>query len=265
MEATGGLERRLAAELIGAGHRVAVVNPRQVRDFARGSGKLAKTDRIDALILARFALQVQPRLAEKTSEKQTELAALVTRRRQLQAMAVAETNRRDAAATSPARHSIDKVLRLLRKEIEQIDSAIARWIASDDQWRGQAERLKSVPGVGPTTSATLVAELPELGKLNRQQVTSLVGVAPFCRDSGKHRGQRSIWGGRASVRSTLYMAALTAYRCNPTIRAFALRLRAAGKPTKVILTACMRKLLVILNTMIRNQTTWKTTVAPQNA
>jgi transposase len=256
LEATGGLERRIAGELIDAGHHVAIVNPRQVRDFARGTGKLAKTDRLDALVLARFAQQVQPRIAEKASEKQVELAALVTRRRQLQSSVVAETNRREMARTSEARKSVDKHLQWLRKEVARIDAAIARLIASDETWRGQAERLKSVPGVGPATSATLVAELPELGRLNRREISALVGLAPYNHDSGKLRGKRSIWGGRISVRSALYMAALTARRCNPIIRAFANRLEHAGKPFKVILTACMRKLLIILNVLIRTSQSW---------
>jgi transposase len=258
LEATGGLERRIAGELIDAGHQVAIVNPRQVRDFARGTGKLAKSDRIDALVLARFAQQVQPRIAEKASEKQVELAALVTRRRQLQSLTVAETNRCETARSSSARKSVEKHLAWLRKEVARIDAAIARLIASDETWRGQAERLKSVPGVGPTTSAMLVAELPELGRLNRREISALVGLAPYNRDSGKLRGKRSIWGGRISVRSALYMAALTARRCNPTIRAFALRLEQAGKPFKVILTACMRKLLIILNAIAKTKQPWTT-------
>lgn len=256
LEATGGLERRIAGELIEAGHRVAIVNPRQVRDFARGIGKLAKTDRIDALVLARFAQQVQPRITEKASEKQTDLAALVVRRRQLQSAAVAESNRREMARTDAARKSVDKHLAWLRKEVVRIDAAIAKLIASDETWRGQAERLQSVPGVGPTTSAMLVAELPELGRLNRRQISALVGLAPYNHDSGKLRGKRSIWGGRLSVRSALYMAALTARRCNPIIRAFALRLEQTGKPFKVILTACMRKLLIILNVLVKNNQLW---------
>jgi transposase len=256
LEATGGLERRLAAELLEAGHKVAIVNPRQVRDFARGTGQLAKTDRLDALLLARFAQQVQPRTVEKTSEQQAELTALVVRRRQLKTMLVAEANRRDAAPTSSARHSIDKLLQWLRKEVQRIDLAIARLIAADDTWRGQAERLQSVPGVGPTTSATLVAELPELGRLNRREISALVGLAPYNHDSGKLRGKRSIWGGRANVRCALYMAALTARRCNPVIRAFADRLQQAGKPFKVILTACMRKLLIILNVLVKKNQSW---------
>ena len=259
LEATGGLERRLAGELIDAGHPVAIVNPRQVRDFARGTGKLAKTDRIDALVLARFAQQVQPRITEKAAEKQVELAALVTRRRQLKALAVAESNRRETARTSAARKSVEKHVEWLRQEVARIDAAIAKLIASDETWRGQVERLKSVPGVGPTTSAMLVAELPELGRLNRREISALVGLAPYNHDSGKLRGKRSIWGGRLSVRSVLYMAALTARRCNPTIRAFALRLQQAGKPFKVILTACMRKLLIILNALTKNNQPWSPT------
>ena len=258
LEATGGLERRVAGELIEAGHQVAVVNPRQVRDFARGQGQLAKTDRIDAFVLARFAQQVQPRTREKTSEKQVELAALVVRRRQLKTMTVSETNRRETAQASRAGRSIDNVLRLLRKETTEIDEAIAKRIASDDTWRDQTQRLKSVPGVGPATSAMLVAELPELGRLNRREISALVGVAPYNHDSGKLRGKRSIWGGRAQVRSALYMATLSARRCNPVIRAFATRLTQAGKPFKVILTACMRKLLISLNAIAKCQQPWST-------
>jgi len=258
LEATGGLERRLAGELIEAGHQVAVVNPRQVRDFARGQGTLAKTDRIDAFVLARFAPQVQPRALEKISEKQAELAALVARRRQLKTMTVSETNRRETTQASRAGRSIDNVLRVLRKETAEIDEAIAKLIASDDTWRDQAQRLKSVPGVGPATSAMLVAELPELGRLNRREISALVGLAPYNHDSGKLRGKRSIWGGRAQVRSALYMATLSACRCNPVIRAFAARLKQAGKPFKVILTACMRKLLIILNAIAKRQQPWAT-------
>lgn len=256
LEATGGLERRIAGELIDAGHQVAIVNPRQVRDFARGTGKIAKTDRIDAWVLARFAQQVQPRIMEKASEKQGELTALVARRRQLLSAAVAESNRRETACSAAARKSVEKHLQWLRKEVARIDAAIARLIASQETWRDQAERLKSVPGVGPATSAMLVAELPELGSLNRREISALVGLAPYNHDSGKLRGKRSIWGGRASVRSALYMAALTARRCNPIIRAFADRLQQAGKPFKVILTACMRKLLIILNAIAKKQQDW---------
>jgi len=256
LEATGGLQRRLVGELIEAGQHVAVVNPRQARDFARATGKLAKSDRIDAAGLARFAQQMKPRTVEKTSDKQAELAALVARRRQLKTMAVAETNRREMARPSKVVKSVDKVLKLLEKEVEQIDAAIAQLIVSDDQWRDQAERLKSVPGVGPATSATLVAELPELGRLNRREISALVGVAPYNHDSGKLRGKRAIWGGRANIRCALYMATLSAQRCNPIIRAFAERLQKAGKPFKVVLIACMRKLLTILNVLAKTNQSW---------
>ena len=256
LEATGGLERRLVGELIEAGQHVAVVNPRQARDFARATGKLAKSDRIDAAGLARFAQQMKPRTAEKTSEKQAELAALVTRRRQLKTMAVAETNRREMARPSKVVKSVDQVLKFLKKEVEQIDAAIAQLITSDDQWRDRAQRYKSVPGIGPATSSTLVAELPELGRLNRREISALVGVAPYNHDSGKLRGKRAIWGGRANIRSALYMATLTAQRCNPIIRAFAERLQKAGKPFKVVLIACMRKLLTILNVLAKTNQSW---------
>lgn len=265
LEATGGYERRLAAELVEAGHPTAIVNPRQVRDFARGIGVLAKNDRLDARVLATYAQHSKLRLVEKRSEKQQELTALVVRRRQLLALQIAESNRLEQTAIKLAAKSIRHVLDLLRKELKKLDAEIARLIAADDDWRNKSELLQTVPGVGPATSASLVAELPELGKLNRQRIASLVGLAPFSRDSGRFRGQRSIWGGRGSVRSALYMAAFNAKRCNPVIRAFAQRLEEAGKRRKVVLTACMRKLLVILNTMVRNQTTWKTTVVPQNA
>ena len=264
LEATGGFERRLAAELVEAGHQTAIVNPRQVRDFARGIGVLAKNDRIDARVLATYAQHVKLRLVEKRSEKQQELTALVVRRRQLVTLQNAESNRLEQTTVKLATQSIRQVLDLLRKELKKLDAKIARLIEADDDWRNKAELLQSVPGVGPGTSASLVAELPELGKLNRQQIASLVGLAPFSRDSGQFCGQRSIWGGRGSVRSALYMAAFNAKRCNPIIRAFAKRLQNAGKRSKVILTACMRKLLVILNTMVRNQANWKTSVVPQN-
>jgi transposase len=264
LEATGGLERRLAAELIDAGHQTAIANPRQVRDFARGIGVLAKNDRLDARVLAIYAQHVQLRLSVKPSEKRQELTALVVRRRQLLALQTAESNRLQQTKIKLATKSIRHVLDLLRKELKKLDAEIARLIADDDDWRSKSQLLQSVPGVGPATSASLVAELPELAKLNRQEIASLVGLAPFSRDSGQFRGQRSIWGGRGSVRCALYMAALNAKRCNPVIHAFAERLKRAGKRPKVVLTACMRKLLVILNTMLRNQTEWNTTVIPQN-
>lgn len=256
LEATGGLERRLVAELIDAGWSVAVVNPRQVRDFAKALGRLAKTDGIDAQTLALFAQRVQPRPTQKTPEKQQELDALVTRRRQLVTLRSMEKMRRPQAVHKAASRSIDKVLKVLDQQIAALDKAIARLIEADDDWRAKRDLIESVPGVGSTTSATLVAELPELGKLNRQEIASLAGLAPFNHDSGCFRGQRRIRGGRSALRATLYMAALTAKRCNEKLRAFAERLHRAGKPFKVVITACMRKLLTILNTLVRSGKPW---------
>jgi transposase len=261
LEATGGLERQLVAELIDGGWSVAVVsvavvNPRQVRDFAKALGRLAKTDRIDAHTLALFGQRVQPRPAQKTPEKQQELEALVTRRRQLVSLRSMEKMRRPQAVHKAASRSIDKVLKVLDQQIAALDKAIARLIEADDDWRAKRDLIESVPGVGSTTSATLVAELPELGRLNRQEIASLAGLAPFNHDSGKFRGQRRIRGGRGTLRTTLYMAALTAMRCNEKLRAFAHRLNKAGKPFKVVITACMRKLLTILNTLVRTREPW---------
>ena len=256
VEATGGYERRLVADLVDAGHRVAVVNPRQVRNFAKGVGILAKTDRIDASVLARFAQDVQPRCLGQTPEKQSELEQLVVRRRQLVTLRTAEKNRMETITAKPVRKSLQQTIDHLNKQIRHLDKEILTLVQSQDDWRDKANVVQSVPGIGPVSGASLVAELPELGQLNRQQIASLVGVAPLNRDSGRFRGQRKIWGGRASVRSVLYMAALTARRHNPLIRTFADRLAAAGKKAKVIITACMRKLLVILNTMVKTNTLW---------
>lgn len=256
VEATGGYERRLVAELIDAGHDVARVNPRQVRDFARSLGQLAKTDRIDARVLALFAEKVQPRPCEKVPENQVQLDALLTRRRQLVQMKASEQVRLHQTEMREVRKSISHMLDELRAEIDDVDGQIAQLIDDHDDWSARVQQLATVPGVGPVTSRTLVAELPELGQLDRQKIAALVGVAPVNRDSGTFRGRRCISGGRAQVRKTLYMAALTARRCNPVIKAFADRLAKAGKAAKVILTACMRKLLIILNTMARDNTTW---------
>lgn len=265
VEASGGFERRLAADLLEAGHTVARVNPRQVRDFARGLGRLAKTDRIDAEILARFAAHVRPRPWEKQPENQAQIEALVVRRRQLVQMAAVEKTRLHQAAKGPVRKSVGHVLDLLRAQLDELDAELARLIEDDDDWSARAKRLATVPGVGEVTSRTLVAELPELGKLDRQAIAALVGVAPLNRDSGEFRGRRTIWGGRASVRAALYMATLTARTFNPVIRRFAERLEAAGKPFKLVMTACMRKLLVILNTMLRNRVDWNPQLLPQNS
>lgn len=257
VESTGGYHRRLVAELVGAGHHVAVANPRQVRDFAKGHGILAKTDRIDAAVIARFGQQVRPRIVEPSHQKQAELEQLVTRRRQLIDLRTAEKNRLETTTVKSVRKSVQSVIDLLNKQVEKIEKDILEHIEADDDWKDKSQLLSSVPGVGPATSAVLLAELPELGKLNRQEIAALVGVAPFNRDSGQFRGRRTIWGGRADVRSALYMASLAAMRFNPPIQQFANRLKTAGKPFKVVITACMRKLLVILNTMIKTNTAWR--------
>lgn len=256
VEATGGYERHLVAELIAADFQVALVNPRQVRDFARGIGQLAKTDALDAHILAQFARIVQPRPLEKKPQNQDELKQLVTRRRQLLNLKSMETQRLEQTDQKLAQESIHKLLQVTQKQIEQLDEEIKRLIQSDGDWKYKAKLLNSVPGVGAVTIASLLAELPELGSLNRQEAAALVGVAPFNRDSGKFQGRRAVWGGRAGIRSTLYMAALTARTHNPVIRDFSQRLQQSGKIFKVEITACMRKLLVILNTLIKNDTYW---------
>ncbi len=261
LEATGGYQRRLVAELTDAGYRVAVVNPRQVRDYARGLGLLAKTDRLDARVIARFGEHVRPRSLERPSAQQAELEALVIRRRQLVELRTAESNRQETVTAKSVRKSLRQVIDVLDKQIARVEKDILALIKSDEQWKGKADLLDSVPGIGPTTIATLLAELPELGLLNRQEIAALVGLAPYNRDSGTLRGKRAIWGGRTAVRSTLYMAALTAYRCNPAIRAFAQRLKQQGKCMKVVITACMRKLLVIMNTMLKTNTAWHLNLA----
>lgn len=258
LEATGRYERAIALELINAGHVVSVVNPRQVRDFAKALGILAKTDKIDARVIAKFGKQVRPRAMAETHEKQEELDELVTRRRQLIANRTSEKNRKGTVSSNVVRKNIQHSIERLSKDIRRLDAAIEKLIQSDDDWKNKADIIKSAPGVGDVTSTTLIAELPELGKLNRQQISALVGVAPFNRDSGTFRGQRTIFGGRATVRSVLYMAALSARRYNPALKEFADRLQERGKSPKVILVACMRKLLVILNTMVKTNSHWKT-------
>jgi transposase len=256
VEATGGYERLLVADLADAGHQVAVVNPRQVRDFAKALGILAKTDRLDASVLARFGHHFRPRPTAQTSERQGELAQIVVRRRQLVGLRTTETNRMETITAKAVRKSLQQTVDHLNKQIKRVEKEILALVESHDDWNNKANLLQSVPGVGPVTGASLVAEVPELGQLNRQQIAALIGLAPFNRDSGQFRGQRTIWGGRSSIRSLLYMSALSARRCNPVIRAFADRLAAQGKKPKVILTACTRKLLVILNAMIKNNTRW---------
>lgn len=256
VEATGRYERRLAADLLDAALPVAVVNPRQARDFAKALGKLAKTDRIDAKALAAFAKLGHHRRAEKTPARRDFLEQRVTRRRQVVAMLAAEKTRREQLTDPRTLASVQKVMRTLEQEREDLDRDLAQLIESDDDWRGKARLLDGVPGVGPDTACQLVADLPELGKLNRQAIAKLAGLAPMNCDSGPRRGQRHIQGGRADVRTTLYMAAFNAMRVNPAIHAFAQRLKKAGKPFKVVATACMRKLLTILNAMLKANQHW---------
>lgn len=263
-EATGGYQRLLVAELVSAGHTVSVVNPRQVRDFARADNRLAKTDKIDARTLARFGQVFELRNVEKTSESQSELEQLVAHRRHLIEVRTAQQNRLDTQTSQAVVKSLRQMLTLLGTQIAETEEAINRLLEEDDDWKSRSEILRSVPGIGQTTAASLMADLPELGQLDRQAIGALAGLAPFNRDSGQFKGKRSIWGGRASVRTSLYMATLTARRINPVIRAFAERLESAGKPFKVMMTACMRKLLVILNTMVKTNATWDPKLVPQN-
>ena len=255
LEATGGVERAVTRALASAELPVVVVNPRQVRDFAKATGQLAKTDTIDAEILARFAEAVRPALRALPDELSLELRALIARRRQITEMIVAESNRLSAASKSVSKR-IDAHIRWLEAELERADKDLDHSISQSPIWRENEDLLRSVPGIGPVISRTLLAELPELGKLNRKQIAALVGIAPLNRDSGSLRGRRTIWGGRASVRAVLYMAALVASRRNAVIRTFYRHLRNAGKAPKVALVACMRKLLTIINAMIKHKTRW---------
>lgn len=256
VEATGGLERALLDALLDANLPVALVNPGRVRHFAIGIGLIAKTDPIDARVLREFARLAGPRLAQKRSQNQVELEALVTCRRQLVHVRTEQGNRRGTTSSKTALRSIDAVLKTLNRQILELDRKIAALIEGDDDLNHLDMLLKSVPGVGKVLSTTLLCELAEIGTVNRRQLSSLVGVAPFNRDSGRFKGQRSIRGGRASVRSVLYMASIAAMRFNPVIHRFAQRLKAAGKLNKVIIVACMRKLLSILNAMIRDGLSW---------
>lgn len=258
VEATGRYEQALVCDLAAAGHVVSIVNPRQVRDYAKALGLLSKTDRLDAFVIARFAQHVQPRPIAETHEKQAEFDDLVARRRQLVGHRTAESNRKELCLHKDVKRSIQTSIDNINKDLKRIDKAILKLIKADDDWQQRYELLKSVPGVGDVTAATLVAELPELGQLNRQEIAALVGVAPMNHDSGMFRGQRHIRGGRSSVRTVLYMAALTATQHNSVLKEFYQRLKAQGKESKVALTACMRKLLVILNTMVKNDTHWRT-------
>jgi len=256
LEATGGLQERAAAALAAAGLDVAVVNPRQVRDFARSRGLLAKTDRLDAQIIAAFAEANRPEPRPLADEERKALIDLVGRRRQLVDMRASEKIRRPQLQPK-LRPKLDEHLAWLTKAIDDLDLEIGEALRRTPAWRVEDDLLKAVPGVGPVARATLIAKLPELGKLNRREIASLVGLAPFNRDSGSFRGRRMIHGGRADIRAVLYMATVTAVRCNPVIRAFYDRLIDKGKPAKVALTACMRKLLTILNAMLKADTHWQ--------
>ena len=258
LESTGGLETPLVAALTTAALPVAVVNPRQVRDFAKSTGQMAKTDRLDAQILAHFGEAVRPPMRPLRDADTQALAALAARRQQVLTMLTAEKNRLSRAV--PAVHPyIQDHIAWLEQERNNLDADLSDQIRQSPVWREKDDLLRSVPGVGQQVSLTLLANLPELGTLSRKQVAALVGMAPFSRDSGPHRGRRTVWGGRATVRATLYMGALVATRCNPIIREFYQRLLTAGKPKKVALTACMRKLLTILNSMVKNNEHWDPT------
>jgi len=262
LEATGGYERAVVAALAAARLPVVVANPRQVRDFARATGQLAKTDRIDADMLALFGERVRPEPRALPDEAALAFDALLTRRRQILGMIVAERNRLEHALPA-VRRGITQHIHWLERQLQDVDRELDTSIKASPVWRAKDDLLRSAPGVGPILSRTLIGELPELGTLPRKQIAALVGVAPLARDSGTLKGKRLVWGGRAPVRAALFMAALVGTRCNPVIRVFYARLRAAGKPPKVALTACMRKLLTILNAMVRTNTTWRHLAPPE--
>jgi transposase len=260
LEATGGFEMLLVAELAEAGLPVVVTNPRRVRAFASSTGRLAKTDKLDARLLAHFAAAVRPPVRALPNEEEQQLTGLLTRRRQIVDMLTVEKNR--LHTIRPAlKNDIEEHLTWLQEKLSKLDEEIHQFIQSTPVWKEKDALLRSVPGVGKITSGTLLAMLPELGKLNRQQVAALVGVAPVNKDSGRKQGRRRTYGGRADVRSVLYMAALSAKKHNPVIRKFYDRLIKQGKEKKVALTACMRKLIVILNAMMRTSQPWRTPIA----
>jgi transposase len=260
MEATGGYEAAAAAAMAAAGLAVAVINPRQARDFAKSLGRLAKTDKIDAKVLARFGSAVQPEPRALASEEALELQGLLTRRRQVLEMIVAERNRQSLARPSQ-KERLKEHITWLEEELGRLDHEMAAQIHNSPIWREKEDLLSSVPGVGPVTVTTLLAELPELGLLNRKKIAALVGVAPYNSDSGTWSGRRVIWGGRASVRQVFYMATLSATRFNPIIRSFYNHLITEGKAKKVALVACMRKLLTILNAMVHSMSVWQPKLA----
>ena len=255
LEATGGMEMALVGELAASKLAIAVVNPRHVRDFARAAGKLAKTDALDAQVLAHFAEAMRPASRPLPDDASQELRALMARRRQLVEMITAEKNRLRTAAPR-IRPKVQEHIRWLEESLKDLDRDMGDFMRSSPMWRDKDQLLRSTPGVGPVLSMTLLSDLPELGALNRGEIAALVGVAPFNRDSGALRGKRTVWGGRRQVRAALYMAALVATRYNPVLRDFYQRLCEAGKPKKVALTACMRKLLTILNVMVKHNRHW---------
>lgn len=255
MEATGGYETQAATAIAAAGLKVAVVNPRQVRDYAKAIGRLAKNDRIDAGVIAAFGQAVEPEIARLPDEQARELEALLVRRSQLVSMRVQESNRLGLAQGAMRKH-IKMHIAWLDRAIDQISDDLATRLHASPVWRAKDELLQSFKGIGPTSSGTLMIALPELGRLDRRAIAALVGLAPFNRDSGTWRGRRSIWGGRARVRCTLYMATISAIRFNPVIKPFYESLSARGKPHKVAMVACMRKILTILNAMVRTNTPW---------
>ena len=262
LEATGGFETAVAAAVASSGLPLAVVNPRQIRDFARATGRLAKTDALDAAAIAHFAEAVHPQPRPLPDAQAQELGELVSRRRQVIEMMVAERNRGRLLQSARLRKRIERHIAALQKELTEIERDLDESIRGTPMWRENEDLLKSVPGIGDATARTLLADLPELGTLGRKQIAALVGVAPFNRDSGAWRGRRTIWGGRAAVRSALYMAALVASRWNPVIAAFYRHLRDLGKPAKVALAACMRKLLVMLNAILRDRKPWQAAGVP---
>jgi transposase len=261
LEPTGGYERELISTLVRAKLCFVVVNARQVRDFAKAVGRLAKTDRIDADVLAHFGEAVRPEPRLLPDQDTAELDALITRRRQLVEFRAAEMARKSLAA-EVVRPSIDSVIEFLSKQIDDLDANFRKLVRGTAAWREKDDLLQSIPGIGPVVSCTLLAQLPELGRLNCKQIAALAGVAPFNRDSGSQRGSRRTWGGRATVRSVLYMAAVTGARHNPTLRRFFKRLTEQGKSTKTALTACMRKLLVWANAMLRDGKKWNPQLLP---
>jgi transposase len=261
IEATGGLEVRIATELASVGLPVAVINPRQARDFAKATGQLAKTDQVDAAGLAAFAKAIRPQARPLKDADTRALDDMVSRRRQLIDIRVQETLRLGTAASKPLQKSLKQHIAWLDKRIAEVDNDLTKQLRESDVWRAKDDLLRSIPGVGNVTTRTMLGKCPELGTLNRREIAALTGVAPLANDSGKHRGKRFVWGGRADVRAVLYMAAVSAIRCNDTIKAFAERLRKAGKPPKVVIVACMRKLLTIMNSMLKNNAPWN----PKNA